>query len=93
MDYLTELHAALDKRLMPETAAHHPAAHRDIGPGRAGRELARSPSPLRPVLLVLHVRRLRAARGAARQLASAARMFGVDAAGIDRLTRLNCVRS
>lgn len=82
-DYLTELHAALDKRLLPETAARIILRRRDLGAGRAGQELAKvaqsrsawwvSSMPedyVRPV-------------DASRQLASAARMFGVITTGID----------
>lgn len=80
--YLGELHAALDKRLMPESAARIILRNRHLGnearrlleavaASRASWWFSSMPEDyVRPV-------------DASRQLASAARMFGADSSGVD----------
>lgn len=84
MDYLAELHAALDKRLMPEMVAKIILRRRDIGPGRAGQELAKvAQSRSGPYYWSSMSEDYARPVDAARQLASAARMFGVTSSGIN----------
>lgn len=82
-DYLDELHDALDKRLMPETAAQIILRRRDIGPGRAGRELSKVAGSRSPWWVSSMAEDYVRPVDASRQLASAARMFGADPSGCD----------